>query len=266
MVIGLLAALARGQEPAPPPPPDERQPSTEIIVIGEREVEAARQAVIRRVEELGYTRIRDRGEKVVLKDPDEHWRGKVFVYDDGRIAAKRTGPTGKKMAPIKGTNFRPYPLCIIMPTACVAFGSAFLADRKWAGIEGEVVDATAGGVHKWNEKIADRESVGRVDAVPELLTATWERGEPLVGTERLDTPAARRAEILAYWETRTETRWGLDVREAIERFVRSEVMTSDTPYAPAEIEAFVTHSQAAKPFPFTLAPPPAEPAPDAPPP
>jgi hypothetical protein len=240
-MLALLATLAFAQ-----------QADTEIVVIGEREVEAARQQVVATVGDLGYTKAKDRGDRVVLKDPDDHWRGKVLIWDDGRIAARRTGPTGKKMAPIKGTNIRPYPLCIIAPTACVAFGSAFMADRKWAAVERNVVDATDDGVQVWNEKISDREAVGRLAEVPDRLAATWETGAPLVGTGPLVTFEARRAEILAYWESRTETRWGEDVRAAIERFARAVVMASDHPFTEDEIAAFNATSTSSRPFDLTV--------------
>jgi hypothetical protein len=240
-MLWLLAAIAWADEVA-------EEADTEIVVIGEREVEAARLAVLGTVDDLGYTKGKDRGDRMVLRDPDAHWRGKVLVWDDGRLSTRRTGPSGKKMAPIKGTRIRPYPLCIVMPTACVAFGSAFMSDAKWQAIENDVVDATNDGVATWNEKIADRELAERLAAVPDRLAATWERGEPLVGDHPLASWPERRAEILAFWESRTETRWGEEVREAVERFVRAVVQTSEHPFEPGEIEAFNLRTSAARPF------------------
>src|SRR5688572_17581273 len=125
----------------PPPPPAEEVPSAEIVVWG-RAVEEAREAVIERLDALGYDRKRERDGRTVFLN-EAAWKGKVVLYDDAYLQVRRTGPRFKKIAPIAGTNIRPYPLCIVMPTACLAAGSFVVSESRWRGIEDDVSGAVA---------------------------------------------------------------------------------------------------------------------------
>jgi hypothetical protein len=55
---------------------------------------------------------------------------------------------------------------------------------------------------------------------------------------RLETAVERKAEMLRYWESRTENRWGNRVRATIEVFIREEVQYSETPFTEEEVARF----------------------------
>jgi hypothetical protein len=64
------------------------------------------------------------------------------------------------MEPMPGTRFRPYPLCLVVPTACMAAGSWYVSGRRWGQIEDHVADATAAPLQELSSAMADQ-AVGR---------------------------------------------------------------------------------------------------------
>ena len=232
---------------------DEPEPevSEEITVLGQR-VEAARAEVVSRIVDLGYDRVKDKDGKVVFR-ADQAWKGKVVLSDDGLLRVRRTGPRPRALEPIPGTRVRPYPLCLVAPTACVQLGAWAVSDRRWAGIEGEVVDGTHVELEALADAMADEALSTRLEALPEQLDALWLQGDSLFYQRpHVATVEARRAELLEYWDTRTETAWGLPVREAVASFVRAVVEAGPTPYTDAEKAAFEARRLSAHPFPWTL--------------
>src|SRR5688572_10602463 len=90
----------------------EPEPSTEvadeeIMVYGEA-VERARAAVVAELQGMGYDHVRKRDDRLVFLH-EQGWKGKVVFYDDGRLATKRRGFSGRELPPIPGTRIRPYP-------------------------------------------------------------------------------------------------------------------------------------------------------------
>jgi hypothetical protein len=202
----------------------------EITVYGDPLVELAREAVVRDIANLGYTKVHDRNGRTVFFH-DDHWRGKVVFYDDGRLMTKRTGP--KLFLP------KYFGYCITRPTLCVKAGAWVVSDRKWGNIEDTVASHTAASEVALGDRIADAAVNQTVDALPDRLTALWEQGIPLTGGKPvLVTKAERRKAIYDYWRSRTHTVWGDEVRDAVEGFVDAVVMTSDDPYTEAELAAF----------------------------
>ncbi len=189
LVLLAVAVRAVGAEPA----------SEEITVYGDPLVEQAREKLVGEILGLGYDfRIKHKDGRDVYVH-DDNWRGKVVLYDDGRVATKPTGPA---LEPPKGT----WPLCVTQPTLCLKAGAA--VQRK-------------------------------VARLPDQFAALWDRGVPLrEGAPPLSTMESRRAAIFEFWRTRTKTVWGREVQDAVESFVRAEVMTSDHPYTAEELTAF----------------------------
>jgi hypothetical protein len=256
-VSALLVVMgwARAQEPAPAEPapaePAPAEPAAEEITVWAERVEAAREVVVQEIEELGYTRnVRERDGKTVFVH-EEGWKGKVVLYDDGRLATRRTGLSGREMQPIAGTRVRPYFLCAIVPTACVRAGSWYVSDRRWKQIEDEVARETAAPVTTLNDRVADAATAEVVAAMPDRLARLWTEGVPLEGEGRLATWEERRQAVLSYWDSRTETAWGKAVREVIESFVRGEIQRSEHPYTAQEMAAFDASRLSVRPFPWT---------------
>ena len=90
----------------------------------------------------------------------------------------------------------------------------------------------------FGDRVADRRIEDVTDALPDALTELWEHGTPLKDGPVLSTADERKAAILTYWESRTDTIWGDRVRAVIDAFIRGEVQHSDTPFTDAEIAAF----------------------------
>lgn len=241
----LLPALASAAPEAPEAPV--APASEEVTVWGDPAVQAAREALIGELTGLGYRKLKERDGRLVLVH-EQGWKGKVVLYDDGRLATKRTGPAFKELEPIGGTRIRPYPLCVIAPTACVSAGAWVVSERKWRHVEDEVARATAAEVGALSDRMADAALSDTLDALPARLEALWERGEPLDGGPPLPTPEARRAALLAFWESRTDTAWGRQVREAVEGFARGVIQPSGHPFTEAELAAHAARFAGATPF------------------
>ena len=60
--------------------------------------------------------------------------------------------------------------------------------------------------------------------------------------------AERRAALLDFWDSRTDTEWGEVIRGGVESFCRGVVQHSDTPFTPEEIAAFNKPNRASRPF------------------
>ncbi|MCB9687490.1 MAG: hypothetical protein H6738_04285 [Alphaproteobacteria bacterium] len=241
-----VVALAEEPEPAV---------SEEITVLGQR-VDAARDQVVSRIVDLGYDRVKDKDGKTVFRSPQSPWKGKVVLTDEGTLRVRRTGPRGKKMPTIPGTSIRPYPLCIVAPTACVSMGAWTVSDRRWAGIEASVANATAEDLEALSAAMADEALAGKLEVLPERLDGLWTDGESLFwGRPAVSTVEGRRAELLEFWDTRTETDWGRPVRDAVASFVRAVVEESPTPYTEGEKAAFEARRTSSVPFPWTAGDP-----------
>src|SRR5262245_10982736 len=205
LLLLAVAAPAVGAEPA----------GEEITVYGDRLVVEARKKLVEDILALGYDdKIREKSDRVVYVH-GENWRGKVVLYDDGRVATKRTGPA---VEPPKGT----WPLCVTQPTHCLKGGAWLVSDRKWAGIVRGVESSTTDAQVELGDRVADAAVHVKVAHLPDQLAALWEQGVPLhEGDPPLATMEARRAAIYEYWRTRTNTVWGHEVQDAVESFVRA---------------------------------------------
>ncbi|MEQ1569256.1 MAG: hypothetical protein ABMA64_26705 [Myxococcota bacterium] len=222
----------------------------EQVTVWSEAIENARRAVEAQVVALGYDRVRDKGDRTVYRN-ELTYKGKVVLYDDGRLETLRTGLRGRKMDPIPGTRIRPYFLCAIQITACVDAGSWYLSERRWKQTEDRVATATAAPLGSLGDRLADAAVADRVAELPDRLDALWQRGEPLTaGDPPLDTYQLRRRALLAFWDSRTETEWGRSVRATVEAFVRGEVQRSDHPFTPTEQAAFEQARRSSTPFPW----------------
>jgi hypothetical protein len=244
----LVFSQAQAQEPEEPAPvepapvePAPGESSYEVIVYGELLVEQARQKVVERMEELGYTaEVIDRGDHVVYRH-EAPWHGEVLLYDDGWMQVKRQPlyvegrgmPWAKRNTPVAWAG------CVLWPWLCLKTSGATFSHRKWLGLETRTVDALAPDVREWGDRVADLATTHTVDALPDKLTALWERGVPLQGAGPvLQTAAERRAALHAFWASRTDTVWGHEVQEAVEAFCRAVVQTSEAPFLPEELAAY----------------------------
>lgn len=222
-------------EPAPEP-----EVAYEVIVYEELRVQQARDRVLQRLEELGYAgEIVDLGDRVVYRHADP-WHGEVVLHDDGWMVVRR------QAVRVEARRFlffdRGSPVawmgCHVWPWMCVRMSGALYSRRKWMGQESETVQLVEPMVQDWGDRVADLATERTVEALPERLEALWEHGIPLQGGPVLETPEERRAAILAFYASRTDTVWGHEVREAVGAFVRGVVQASDHPFPAEELGAF----------------------------
>lgn len=205
-------------------------------VIVEDAVRRARDAVIQELTDLGYERRVDRDGRVVLKHRDT-WKGKVVLYDDGYIQHRRQGVRiieGPAKELPKGTRWLP---CVIVPTACVRTGLT-VGKRKLDAQRQRTLRAIEPELLELGDRLADASVAEVLMVLPGRLEALWNEGVPLAGSARLSTYRARRAALLDYWESRTETDWGNQIRDAIESFVNGVVQVSDHPFSSREVDRF----------------------------
>lgn len=219
---------------------DEPAASEEIVVYGELRVEQARAAVVAQLEDLGYDgEVVDRGDYVVYRS-EAAWQGEVLLHDDGWVRVKRQAlrVEGKAMPWAKTNTPGAWAGCFVWPWLCVRSSGATVSHRRWIGVERRTTSAIDPSVRTLGDRVADLAVARTVDALPSRLEALWVDGTPLEGDGTLATWRERRAALLAYWASRTDTTWGMDVRRAIEAFVYGVVQKSDHPFTETELDAF----------------------------
>ena len=248
LLLGALAAGVPEDSEADPPPNDGA--SIEVIVYGELLVEQARTEVYADLSDAGYTEYTRKDDKAIFRHPDP-WKGEVHVYDDGWIRIKRQNlqiegremPWADKNSPVAWAG------CVIWLPLCLRPGGQTVAKRKFMHHETSVTNQVQPDVQDWGERIADLSTSRKVETLPDRLQGLWDDGTPLVeGDPTLTTATSRRAAIMAYWGSRTDTPWGEMVRASIEAFCRGVVEDSDTPFTEAEIASFNDQSTAGRPF------------------
>jgi hypothetical protein len=248
-VVSLLLALAaRGaDEPdaAEPEPPPENDPAYEVVVFGEVQVQQARDAVVERLEELGYDgRVVRRGDAVVYRH-EAPWYGEVLLHDDGwmRVRRQPMHAEGRQMPWAKRNSPGAWAGCLIWPWLCVRTSGATYSHRKWLGRQSATVAELAPEVETYGDRVADLHTMRTIDDLPDRLAALWEQGRPLEDrAQHLGTAIARRRALFDFWASRTDTEWGDQVREAVEAFCRGVVQTSDHPFTPSELDRFEAES------------------------
>lgn len=247
MVLILLALAAHAEDP----PGGATEPAAqEVTVYGEVLVRQARDEVVKALKQAGYTEEIDRGDHVIYRSV-ETWRGEVVIYDDGYMVTKRQPvqlrapetPWAEEGTPLAAVG------CVVYPFLCVRPGGQLVGHRKFLAQESRAVDAAHDEVRVWSERVADLHTSERIAALPDRLQALWDAGTPLEGDgPPLATVAERKQALLAFWESRTDTPWGDQVRQATEAFLRGVVQQSDTPISPEELAAFNSASHAQRPL------------------
>ncbi|HHO49970.1 MAG TPA: hypothetical protein ENK18_03645 [Deltaproteobacteria bacterium] len=237
-MTGWLVLVGAAQDPEDPgTQPDEAE--LELIVYGELQVEAARRAVVDELAELGFTDVVERGDHVVYRH-ERPWHGEVVLYEDGWMEVKRQPlrvegrevPWARQDTPLAWAG------CLIYPWACLRINGAMVGSRRWRSSESRTVAAVQPKVQAWGDRIADLAVEHRSDALPQRLEALWTEGIGLQGGARLQTYRERRAALLSYWASRTDTVWGDEIRRAVIAFCRAVVQHSDHPFTDAELRAF----------------------------
>ena len=206
----------------------------EVVVVGDHVVAAARAAVIRKLEGLGWKVRRERNGEIILRAP-EAWMGKarLTAYGDlvlGTPVVAVNGPreAGGGYDPEMATNNDQQAGTVGIEL------TPFPGRRKVEAVHAEVRAAVDEDVVAWREALRKRALGRQLEELPDRLAALWERGEGLDRTH-LEGWEARRRALLAYWASRTDTVEGRAVSRMVEDFLREVVWSSPNPLTAEEI-------------------------------
>lgn len=245
MVSLLLLGLALAQDPdSDAAATGDDDGAYEIIVYDDVAAEFARQAVVERLDEIGYDERIERDGYVIYRHPD-NWRGDVRLYDEGYIRIRRQ-PV--QVEPIFGKPGSPLGTasCVLLLPLCTRLGGQTVGRRKLQAQKTGIAQFLDPELDEWGDRIADREVGSRIATLPDELEKLWFEGVPLepepteegVEPARIEGPAAKKAAILAFWDSRTNTVWGDRVRLTVEGFIRAVVQTGEQPFTDDEVTAF----------------------------
>lgn len=231
--LALVLGMAFGA-----PEPAEPEAGEEIVVYGELRVQEAHDKVVRDLEAMGFTRVKEKDGRLVMRHA-QNWKGKAVFHEDGRIQFKRQAPEPsmpdtffKQASPLVG-----WVPCIVVPTACVKVGGWVVSKRKLGAVQSRATDTVAPSLTDLSERHADLAIDRKLDDLDGRLVACWEAGVPLEGdrSQFLATPEERRAHLLRFWETRTDTVWGDRMRAPVEGYLRNVVQDSQHPVTADEL-------------------------------
>ena len=216
---------------------DEPTPEFEIIVDGELEVEIARKAVASELKQRGYLPKKRKKNYILFRHPQD-WKGEIRLYNDGGVRMKRQ-PIQLRVPDIPALGKGAALLCLVSPTSCIRARGQTVSRRKFMGVKVRTLEGIRDEVQNYTEAISNFHTDQRVAELPDALARLWEQGVPMSGLDVvLATPMDRKAEMLRFWESRTENAWGKRVRATTEVFIREVVQNSDTPFTDQEIERF----------------------------
>lgn len=210
----------------------------EIEVFGNPLVAKARDELHVQLRTEGYTHTVRKGDTVVYRN-ETPWMPDVIVHDDGWVYVKRTPvrvhAPGKSFAG-QGAPLA-YLLCLIpvVTPGCISIGGQLISPAKLGEAKGDVLAAT----HPEVEALADAVTAVRMqdrinDDIPVELDRIWSQALPA---------SDRKAEILAFWDSRNENTEGDRVRKAIEAYINGVIQQSPDAFTPEEIAAFNAHHQ-----------------------
>ena len=208
----------------------------EVVVVGDGSAAAWREALDTEILELGYREGIRRGDHVVYRAEDP-WKPRIVVYDAGYAVFEREPPHVGPMA--NGPWGTLGSAVCIPPIVCAYFNGWAVSKRRYMGVRDRHTDAIAEELRGWREAVADEAFQWRLDyEIPQALEALWRDGTPLqAGEPALATPEARRAAVLDFWATRTDTESGRIVQEVVEAWLASVVQPSEWPVTEAEADA-----------------------------
>ncbi len=233
-MIFLLAWLALAQEPVS---------IEEVTVWGDAAVLQLRSAVVRRMRELGY-REAERSDGRVLFKPPRRWMGRVWLEPSGDLTFLRPVVAWKSPELVDHPSIESTPAFERNPEGisegASMQGAAALwvlpAERLLTPERERVRDGVSSELEAYVATIRETRFREILDGLPDRLDALWSGGAPLQpGDPPAGSPAQRRAGVLFYWATRPDTREGLEVSLAVERWIRNTLQ--DTPDAVTRSEA-----------------------------
>jgi hypothetical protein len=235
-----LAAPSTGAEEVVVDEPEVEEPALEIIVHGELLVEQARRRVIEDLQGIGYSTAIRKDDHLLLRHVDP-WKGEVRVYDDGWVMMKRQPVQieGREMPWAPKNSALAWAGCVVWPWLCLRSGGQLVSERKLMGQKVRTLAPMDADIDEYGDRVADMHVDERASSLPDRLERLWYEGQSLNGSGviLLDV-ALRRASLLDFWDSRTDTPWGNQVRAVVEAFIREEVQDGPHAFTDADIAEF----------------------------
>lgn len=214
----------------------------EVRVYGEDEVAAARQAALRAIEAQGWRHVGTRRGDDVFRGPSL-WKGKVKLTGDGLLVfGGKPVQYGYGLVPSITAN--PVPPEGVRPFQALlregegkepAITVKSPGRRLLGGARGKLARAVQPEVIAYRQAVQQAAFQERLSTLPDRLDALWSEGTPIDGgDETLSAPEERRAELLAYWASRTDTPQGRATCAVIELWLSEVVQASNEPVTPEE--------------------------------
>jgi len=226
------------EEPAVEEPEDAEldDVDAEMTVYGRLAIDRALDAVVKKMEALGYRT--KRGDDRIVFKPPLGWMG-AAILEDGQLSFRRSlaGVTG----PDDSVNMELFRRMDPETPPTEGYGLRLWllpSEKKVEPLRAEVVEAVAPELSNYNAVVARTALQERLAGLPARLDAVWESGNPLAGTETLDTPTARRRHVLEYWATRTSTPEGRLTARAVANWLDAVVQESEHPILQSERDEF----------------------------
>lgn len=198
MMLWLLSWMALGLAEDEPVAFDE-----EMIVEERADPEETRKQVEVVLEAWGYRPGRRKKDRVIYRSTNPRYPT-LILTDEGLLLIDR--PAGRRaVRSVTGTTrYR----------------------RNW---ETPLLVALDPLIDAWRESLIQERMDARYQEIPDVLEAVWTQGAPLYGVESGETPRARRAAILAFWASRTDTPEGRRVQQITADFLFAVVQPSPWP-------------------------------------
>ena len=216
-----------------------QQVAEELVVYADQRVAMAKERIVQSLRAQGFTERIEREDVTILRHGSP-WRGEVHLHEDGRFALRRqpVQVEGREMPWAERNSVGAWAGCVLWPFLCVRPAGQLYSRRRHQGSQDNTMGILDGPVEEWQEALADRAHAEQLEGLPDRLQRLWDAGVSLEGGAELVTYGERRDALYAYWESRTETRWGEDVRALVVGFVRGVVQDSEHPF-PLEQSAWL---------------------------
>lgn len=214
------APAAPPEAPAEPGADSDPGGPEEVVVWGRLAVDQARDALVRKIETLGYHVARRRAGDVVLKSGD--WKGRVFVGPEGDLRFRHPFAT---LVPAPPEAYTTPPdataslhAATTVPAGAGVTGSVAGKRQKW-GAERAVFDATEGERRRLSAIVERTREEEWLEALPARLDALWSAGTPLRDGDPTVPAADRRAAVLGYWGGLPDDPFGARATDVVERWM-----------------------------------------------
>jgi hypothetical protein len=232
-MITLLLALAFAEDPVA------AEPEPEVIVVyGGAAIREARAVVARKLDQIGWRNVREVPDGSTVFAGPERWMGTLWLTPDGLITFKL--PFINTASP--GSPQNTYTTEQAWDANATATSPGYVgatftrpSKKKLQGVRDRTLDQVMPELMAYRQVVAvttfERDVV---QPLPRRLDALWTTGAAIEGSATYATTAERRAVLLDYWVTRTDTPEGELVRRTVEDFLREVVGRSPDPVTGAE--------------------------------